>query len=83
MRAFASEAGPRHLVTFTSASAVRAFVDAVGDAAEGVAVASIGPATSAAARQAGLEVLVEADQSTIVGLVEAIIRYVSAERSAQ
>jgi uroporphyrinogen III methyltransferase/synthase len=83
MRAFALEAGTRHLATFTSASAVRAFADAAGDAGRRVAVASIGPATSAAAREAGFEVVVEAEQSTIPGLVESIIRYVSAQWSAR
>ncbi len=61
------------LVTFTSASSVRAFVDAVGaDAARRAPAASIGPVTSAAAREAGLEVVVEASESTIPGLADAI-----------
>ena len=76
IRAFAAGAGNRHLATFTSASAVRAFVEAVGEeAARRVGVASIGPATSSAAREAGLEVKVEAAQSTIPALVEAIVSY--------
>jgi uroporphyrinogen III methyltransferase/synthase len=61
------------LAAFTSASAVRAFVAAVGDAGRSVAAASIGPATSAAAREAGLDVRVEAEQSTIPSLVEAVV----------
>jgi uroporphyrinogen III methyltransferase/synthase len=74
MRAFVSDAGARSLVAFTSASAVRAYVDGVGgDAARAIGAASIGPTTSAAAREAGLEVRVEAAQSTIPALVEAVI----------
>jgi uroporphyrinogen III methyltransferase/synthase len=65
--------GDVDLVTFTSASAVRAFVDAVGaDAATRIPCASIGPITSDAAREAGMTVSIEATQSTIPGLVDAI-----------
>ena len=64
------------LVTFTSASSVNAFVDAVGaDAARRVPAASIGPITSDAARALDLEVLIEATDSTIAGLVDAIAEY--------
>src|SRR5690242_1095864 len=74
MRAFVSDAGARTLVAFTSASAVRAYVDGVGhDAARTIGAASIGPTTSAAAREAGIEVRIEAPQSTIPALVEAVI----------
>ena len=49
-------------MTFTSASSVNAFVDAVGaDVAAKVPAASIGPMTTEAAREAGLDVVVEAD----------------------
>ncbi len=62
------------LVTFTSASSVTNFVDAVGrDAARAAPAASIGAITSQAARAAGLEVVVEATRSTIPGLVDAIV----------
>jgi uroporphyrinogen-III synthase len=65
------------LVTFTSASSVNAFVAAVGEeAAKRAPAASIGPITTAAARSAGLEVVVEATESTIGGLVSAIISHV-------
>jgi uroporphyrinogen III methyltransferase/synthase len=68
--------GDADLVSFTSASAVNAFVAAVGDdAARRVPTASIGPITSAAARDAGLDVDVEATESTIPGLVAAIVRH--------
>lgn len=69
------------LVTFTSASSVKNFVDAVGaDAAPRVVAASIGPITSEAARTAGLEIVVEATDSTIRGLVNAIVEHYSAAR---
>ena len=66
------------LVTFTSASSVNAFVAAVGDdAARRVPAASIGPITSDAARAAGLEIVVEASESTMAGLVDAIAAHYS------
>ncbi len=62
------------LLTFTSASSVNAFVAAVGDeAARRAPAASIGPVTFEAAGAAGLPVLVEAVESTIPGLVAAIV----------
>ena len=65
---------PADLVTFTSASAVRSFAEAMGDAvARETAVASIGPATSEAAREAGMTIAIEAPQSTLAGLVAAIV----------
>jgi uroporphyrinogen III methyltransferase/synthase len=68
--------GEADLVTFTSASSVKAFVQAVGaDAAMKAPAASIGPITTDAAREEGLEVAVEASRSTIDGLVEAITEY--------
>jgi len=75
IRAFAREATDRTLAAFTSASAVRAFADAAGDARGRVAAASIGPATTAAAREAGLTVCVEAARSTIPSLLDAIVAY--------
>jgi uroporphyrinogen III methyltransferase / synthase len=61
-------------VTFTSSSTVRNLVRAVGDRLPAAArVVSIGPVTSAAAREAGLEVDVEADRHDIEGLVEALL----------
>jgi uroporphyrinogen III methyltransferase/synthase len=83
MCSFAESAGEQSLAAFTSASAVRAFVDVVGfDLSRRVGVASIGPATSGAARESGLEVRVEAEQSTISSLVESMIAYARARRSA-
>jgi uroporphyrinogen III methyltransferase/synthase len=69
--------GDVDLVTFTSASSVRGFVEVVGDVATSIPAASIGPITSDAARAAGFEVVVEASRSTIDGLAEAIEAYFS------
>ena len=61
-------------LTFTSSSTVRNFAEAVGDRLpEGARVVSIGPVTSEAAREAGLEVAVEAERHDIEGLVEALV----------
>ena len=71
------------LVTFTSASSVTNFVDAVGrDLARRAPAASIGPVTSQAARAAGLDVVVEATESTIAGLVDAVGDYFAGASSA-
>ena len=71
----AIEAGKVDLATFTSASAVRGYIDAVGeDLALKVPAASIGPQTSDALREAGIEVETEAEESTIDGLVSAVLR---------
>jgi uroporphyrinogen III methyltransferase/synthase len=59
-------------VTFTSASTVRFFLEAAGELA-GPRIASIGPATTAALREAGLEPHVEADPHTPDGLVAALL----------
>jgi uroporphyrinogen III methyltransferase/synthase len=63
-------------VTFASASAVRAFVDALGGAPalrDGPRLVSIGPATSEALRGVGLEPDVEAGDHTPDGLVAALL----------
>jgi len=66
--------GSVDLVTFTSASTVRGFVQAVGaELAMRAPAASIGPITTAAARAAGITVVVEAAESTIPGLAEAVV----------
>jgi uroporphyrinogen III methyltransferase/synthase len=68
--------GEADLVTLTSASTARFFVEAIGsELARVVPAASIGPITSAAARELGLHVAVEATTSTIDGLVEAIMAF--------
>jgi uroporphyrinogen III methyltransferase/synthase len=61
-------------VTFTSSSTVRNFVAAIGGGfPERARVASIGPVTSEAAREAGLTVDVEAESHDLDGLVEALL----------
>jgi uroporphyrinogen III methyltransferase/synthase len=68
----AIEAGTVDLVTFTSGSAVRGYIDAVGEElALRVPAASIGAQTSEVLREAGIEVKVEAKESTLDGLVAA------------
>ena len=58
-----------------SASSVRGYVDTVGEElSRGSPAASIGPATSEAIRAAGIELKLEAEESTIDGLVDAIER---------
>lgn len=60
-------------VTFTSSSTVRNFVAAMGEPPPAARVVSIGPVTSAAAREAGLRVDVEAERHDLDGLVEAVL----------
>ncbi len=61
-------------ITFTSASTVQNFAAAAGaEILRGVRVASIGPITSRAARELGIEVTAEAREYTIDGLVDAIL----------
>lgn len=67
--------GTVDLATFASASAVRGYVEAVGeDAARQVPAVSIGPVTSDALRAAGIEIAGEASEASIGGLVEAVLR---------
>jgi uroporphyrinogen III methyltransferase / synthase len=71
----AIERGKVDLATFTSASAVRGYIEAVGEGmALKVPAASIGPQTSSALTEAGIDVKVEAEESTIDGLVSAVLR---------
>ncbi len=60
-------------VTFTSSSTVTNFCQAVGPDRVPPVVASIGPVTSATARDLGLYVDVEASPHTIDGLVDALV----------
>jgi uroporphyrinogen III methyltransferase/synthase len=62
-------------VTFTSASAVRFFVEAAGRGWPGrvAQVVSIGPITSAALREHGIEPAIEATEHTPDGLVAALL----------
>jgi uroporphyrinogen III methyltransferase / synthase len=67
-------------VTFTSSSTVSNFVKLVERAGlrkilEQVAIVSIGPVTSETVRKHGLEVSVEATESTVTGLIQALQEY--------
>jgi uroporphyrinogen III methyltransferase/synthase len=74
----ALDASTVDLVTFTSASTVRHFVDALGaERARTVRGASIGPVTSDAARTLGVPVAIEAAESTIASLVQAITAHLA------
>jgi uroporphyrinogen III methyltransferase/synthase len=68
-------------VTFTSGSTVTRFLEAVGDRVpNGARVVSIGPVTSATARERGLDVHVEAARHDVDGLVEALVEDAAADR---
>ena len=67
------------VVTFASPSAVRAFHRLVPAERRPAVVATIGPVTSAAVREAGHEVEVEADPHTAAGLIDALVRWRAAE----
>jgi len=83
LRAALKDARKRpNVVTFTSSSTVKNFVQLLGVSSrvrkkpatlKGVTLASIGPVTSATLREVGLSVDVEAKQFTIPGLVAAIM----------
>ncbi len=82
------EAHQLDILTFTSSSTVRSFMHWLRQCETGVAdslislvtgiarpkIACIGPVTSQTAREFGLDVRIEAQEFTIAGLVEAIIR---------
>jgi uroporphyrinogen-III synthase len=66
---------PGDWVTFTSSSTVRNTVNAIGTGRlANVRVATIGPVTSATAREFGIAVAAEASIYTSEGVVEAILR---------
>ncbi len=66
------------LITFTASSTVRNYVDLIGATVGDAEVASIGPITSATARELGLPVHIEAEEYTIPGLVRAIREHYAA-----
>jgi uroporphyrinogen III methyltransferase/synthase len=71
----ALESGSVSAVTFTSASSVKSYVEIVGDELSLKSPgASIGPQTTEAITAAGIELLSEAEESTIDGLVAAVVR---------
>lgn len=63
------------LITFTSSSTVENFLDLKLPWPAGMQVASIGPITSATARERGLKVAVEAKRHDIPGLIEAVRKF--------
>jgi uroporphyrinogen III methyltransferase / synthase len=68
-------------VTFTSSSTVRFFLDAAGGRAElsgDTRIVSIGPVTSAALREYGLEPDVEAARHDVDGVLDALVADASA-----
>lgn len=78
------------MLTFTSSSTVRNFMQWLSSDEERVrlvthnphlTIACIGPITTQTARELGLNVAIEAQEFTIVGLVEAIIHYVHHEET--
>jgi uroporphyrinogen III methyltransferase/synthase len=72
-------AGGADYVTFTSASAVKFFLEAAGTPRAGTRLVSIGPITSAALREHGLEPDVEAAEHTPDGLLAALVADASPE----
>src|SRR5260370_519629 len=79
-RALASDILARRIdaITFTSSSTVRHFVDLVGrEAATSgrFAAAVIGPVTAATARDLGIAVMIEASESSLPGLLDALTRH--------
>ncbi|HKV78178.1 MAG TPA: uroporphyrinogen-III synthase [Candidatus Sulfotelmatobacter sp.] len=76
------------VVTFTSSSTVKNFVELLGSrpksrVLDGVQLASIGPVTSATLRQLGLPVDIAAREFTIPGLVTAIVDVITASRGGK
>jgi uroporphyrinogen III methyltransferase/synthase len=68
------------VVTFTSASTVRNFVqlygaEPVADLLRSAFIASIGPVTAEAAQQCGIQTSIMPTDYTIPGLVRAIVEY--------
>ena len=59
-------------ITFTSSSTVTNYVAAVGTDDLPPVVVSIGPVTTDAARQLGIDVTLQADEATVAGLVDAV-----------
>jgi len=75
----ALDRGAVDAITFTSASTVRFFADAVGAAALGSArVVTMGPVTTEAARSLGLPVHAEAAEATLDALVQAVVGVLAA-----
>lgn len=67
-------------ITLTSGSAVRYFVKSVGLPGKAV-IAVIGPVSGAAARDHGLDVVIEAQPHTTEGLVAGLVKYFAPKRT--
>jgi len=70
--------GECDVVTFTSSSTVTGFLEIIGKEAldvikDSVLFVSIGPVTTASARELGIPIAIEADEHTAEGLVKAIL----------
>ena len=74
-------AGAVDVATLAAPSAVRALVAAAGDDSRGVPVVTIGPVTTAAAREAGLHVAREAEVATAQALAEAVAAWAASRAS--
>ncbi len=70
-------------ITFTSSSSVTSFVESAGVDAVPPSVVTIGPITSATARELGLEVAAEADPHSLDGLVAAVGSLLAREGASQ
>lgn len=78
-----------HMITFTSSSTVTNLLEklrrsGISDPVQAILdipAISIGPLTSATMKEAGLRVAAEAEQATIPSLIDAMIKYRSAERA--
>jgi uroporphyrinogen-III synthase len=80
---------PVDAITFTSSSTARGLLEGLAaldrdphEALRGVALAAIGPITTATLREAGLEPTLVAEEYTIPGLVAALIAYFTARDAA-
>ncbi len=67
-------------ITFASPSALQGFLEQAGRGRLPPVVAVIGPTTAAAARDAGIAVVLEAETASVEGLVEALARHFAALR---
>lgn len=86
LRAVLADADARpHAITFTSSSTVKNFIALMPqgkspkEILQGIALASIGPVTSATLREVGLWVNIEATNYTVPGLIDALLRWAAAQ----
>ena len=89
LRAALSSATQRpHVIAFTSSSTARSFVELIGaefaqsGVLEGVALASIGPVTTATLEELRLPVAIRAKEYTIPGLAAAIVEHYCTSHAA-